>query len=92
VSLNEVASAFQGLQGVKGRVFLVGEIVATGQTNGDIEVALTADDRQAIGQGLPQYASRFVFHHVTGEPQEAHVEVTPGQVPQQGGQPEEQVA
>jgi hypothetical protein len=66
---------------VQGRVFLVGEIVERGETNGDIEVALTADDRQAIAAGVPQYAARLVFHHVQGEPQEKHVEVTPGKVP-----------
>jgi hypothetical protein len=86
IALNDVVAAFQSVQGVRGRVFLVGEIVARGETSADIEVALTEDDRQAIGTApsLAQYAPRFVFHQVSGEPQEEHVEVTPGRVPQRG--------
>jgi hypothetical protein len=41
VSLEEAQSAFQQVQGLVGRVFLVGEIVIRGETDSDIEVALT---------------------------------------------------
>jgi hypothetical protein len=90
VSENEVAAAFASLQGIKGRVFLVGEIVVNGQTAGDIEVSLTDDDRDAIASALPQYAARFIFHHVTGQPKEQFVEVTPGSPAKRGDMPDEQ--
>ena len=90
LSLGTVASDFSQLQGITGRVFLVGEIVVRGETSGDIEVALTEGaDRQTIASGLPQYAAQLVFHHVTVEPTEAHVEVTPGTQPRAGGPPPE---
>lgn len=86
VTLNEAAAAFQQVQGIQGRVFLVGQIVATGKTNGDIEVALTSGaDRGTLSAGLPQYAGRLVFHSVANEPNEAFVECTPGRPIQRGG-------
>jgi hypothetical protein len=79
ITLSDAVTAFQGVQGVQGRVFLVGEIVAQQQTSGDIEVALTeGGDRATLAAGLPQFAGRLVFHSVDGEPSEPHVEVTPG--------------
>jgi hypothetical protein len=79
VTLSDAVTAFQGVQGVQGRVFLVGEIVAQQQASGDIEVALTeGGDRATLAAGLPQFAGRLVFHSVDGEPSEPHVEVTPG--------------
>jgi hypothetical protein len=90
LSLNTVAADFSQLQGIVGRVFLVGEIVVRQETSGDIEVALTdGADRQTIATGLPQYAAQLQFHHVTAEPTEAHVEVTPGTTPKAGGPPPE---
>jgi len=86
VTLEEAISAFQGLQ-VEGQVFLVGEIVQSNQTSGDIEVSVTkGSDRQIIADGLPQWAARLQFHTVSGEPGEPHVEVTPGAVPEQRGE------
>jgi hypothetical protein len=84
--LNDAAAAFQGVQGIQGRVFLVGQIVVTGSTSGDIEVALTTgSDRGVLAQGLPQYAGRLTFHSVSGEPNEQFVEVTPGEQIRPGG-------
>ena len=86
VTLNDAAAAFNQVQGIQGRVFLVGQIVLTGQTNGDIEVALTTgSDRAVLAQGLPQYAGKLTFHSVTAEPNEQFVEVTPGTQIHQGG-------
>jgi hypothetical protein len=86
VTLDDAIQAFQGVNGVTGRVFLVGEIVQRGMTQDDIEVVITdASDRQVLVDGLPQYAGILVFHHVSDEPQEAHVEVTPGAEVVQGG-------
>ena len=83
--LDEAIQAFQGVQGVTGRVFLVGEIVQRGSTADDIEVAITdPSDRQVLIDGLPQYAGILVFHSVSAEPGEPHVEVTPGAEPLQG--------
>jgi hypothetical protein len=69
---------------VTGRVFLVGEIVQTGRTNDEIEVAVTeAADRQTLGDAL-QFP--MIFHTVSGEPDEPHLEVTPGAVPEVRGE------
>ena len=86
VTIDAATAAFQAVQGIVGRVFLVGEIVVRGQTNGDIEVALTdGADRKTLAAGLPDYQGRLVFHSVVNEPTERFVEVTPGTPPQQGG-------
>lgn len=83
--LSEAIQAFQGLTDIQGRVFLVGQIVQAGQSN-DIEIAVTEpSDRQKISQQLPQYSGQLVFHGVSAEPSEPHVEVTPGVVAKPGG-------
>jgi hypothetical protein len=85
ITLDAAVAAFQQVT-VTGRVFLVGEIVQRGQTDGDIEVALTKqEDQDALNQGLPQYAGRLVFHLVASEPSEPHMEVTQGAPAQRGG-------
>lgn len=87
VSLDDAIQAFQNVQGVTGRVFLVGEIVQRGVTEDDIEVAITdPSDRQVLIDGLPQYAGILHVHSVSAEPTEPHIEVTPGAEPLQGNQ------
>lgn len=84
VSLNEAAAAFQGVQGIVGKVYLVGEIVQRGQTTDVVEVAVTEQaDRQTLTSALPQYKLRF--HGVNREPTEPFLEVTPGAPAQRGG-------
>jgi hypothetical protein len=86
VTLDEAVKSFQALDGIRGRVFLVGAIVQESETSDNIEVALTdSSDKQTINDGLPVYAGRLTFHTVNKEPVEPHVEVTPGAVPQQAG-------
>ena len=87
ISLDAAIQDFQNVQGVTGRVFLVGEIVQAGQTQDDIEVAITdGSDRQVLIDGLPQYAGILHIHSVAAEPTEPHVEVTPGAEPLQSTQ------
>lgn len=87
ITLTDAVAAFQAVQGVTGRVFLVGGIVVQQQTSGDIEVALTeGSDRQVLAAGLPDFRGRLVFHSVEAEPTEPHVEVTPGAPAQPGPQ------
>ena len=77
ITLDQVTSEFQSLQGISGQIFLVGEIVQ-GQTNDDIEVAITEPaDKQTI-MDQSSLSTRIVFHAVQGEPSEEHIEVTPG--------------
>lgn len=79
ISLDMAVSAFQALTGIEGRVFLVGEIVERGETDDEIEVALTeGSDRTRIADSLTDFAPRMLFKSVEGEPQERYVEVTPG--------------
>lgn len=79
INVQEAIAAFQGLTGIQGRVWLVGEIVERGTTSDDIEVMVTEPgDRQTIASGLPQYMGRLTFHVTSGEPSERNVEVTPG--------------
>lgn len=86
ISLDEAVTAFQGVQGIVGRVFLTGEIVGRGTTDDDIEVALTeGQDRQTLADGLPQYAGLLAFSSVEAEPQERFIEVTPGAEALEGG-------
>jgi hypothetical protein len=86
IPLDQVVADFQNVQNVAGRVFLVGEIVQVGSTDDDIEVRLTEPgDRQAIADGLPQYAGLIAFGAVQDVPAETHIEVTPGAEPMQGG-------
>jgi hypothetical protein len=76
-------TALLALQGVAGQVFLVGEIVETGQTDDAVEIAVTDPaDRQTIKAGV-QF--EVVFHVVQGEPQEQYLEATPGGDPRAGG-------
>lgn len=88
ITLEQAVKDFGQVE-VKGKVFLVGEIVE-GQTDDDIEVALTdSSDRQPLSDGLPQYAGRLTFHTVSAEPTEPHVPVGPGAVPEaQGEEPD----
>lgn len=82
LKLDSVISAFAQIQ-PRGRVFLVGEIVATGQTADDVEVALTeAADREQLAS-LPFPTTARI---VQGEPQEPWIEVTPGAVGMRGGE------
>lgn len=84
--MEAATAAFQQVQGLRGRVFLVGEIADRGQTSTDIEVAVTdADDRQTLTDALDEYRGRLIFHLITGEPGEKFVEVTPGAPSQLGG-------
>lgn len=76
LTLDQVVQEFQGLQGVQGRIFLVGEIVQTGQTADTLDVDVTnPDDRQVINS---QIQIPMQFKVVSGEPGEPYVEVTPG--------------
>lgn len=85
-TVEEAQAAFQAVQGLTGRVFLTGEIVQRGETANDIEVAITNQpDQQILIDGLPQYQGRLVFHLVSHEPSEPHLEVTPGAPAQRGG-------
>jgi hypothetical protein len=85
VTLQDAQIAFQGLEGIQGRVFLVGEIVARGKTDDDLEVAVTEpSDKEPISQQLTQYSGRLSFHLVDEQPSERFVEVTPGAAPQTG--------
>jgi hypothetical protein len=87
IKLDEAVKAFQALSGLKGKVYLVGEIVQNSETNDDIEVSITnPDDKQVITDGLPQWAGRITFHTISKEPIEPHIEVTPGAVPEQKGE------
>jgi hypothetical protein len=85
--LDQVAQQFQGVQGLSGRVFLVGEIVAAGQTNDPVEVDITdSSDRDVISRQIQIPMKITVIH--TDTPQEQYIEVTPGANPvQQGQQP-----
>ena len=78
ILLGEAIAAFQLVE-VSGRVFLVGEIVETGEVRNNIDVAVTdPTDRQVLVSGLPQYQGRLSFLLVEGEPEEMNIEVTPG--------------
>lgn len=84
-TLDEVVQDFQSLEGLEGRVFLIGEIVSE-QFARDLEVAVTVGgDRQRIVQQLPEYRADTTFRVVPGEPRERFVEVTPGADPTPGG-------
>lgn len=86
INVNEAIAAFQQLQGITGKVFLVGEIVERGATDQDVEVMVTEpNDRQTIASQLPQYAGRLTFHVISGQPNERFVDVTPGATPNQPG-------
>jgi hypothetical protein len=83
VTLDQAMTALLALQGVAGQVFLVGEIIETGQTDDAVEISVTDPaDRQTIKSGVP---FEVVFHVVQGEPQEEFLEATPGADPRSGG-------
>jgi hypothetical protein len=85
LSLDQVAGMIQSVEGIEGRVFLVGAIVANGAAD-VVEIALTArDDRATIMETLPELAGRARFSIVSGEPDEPWFEVTPGTAPAFGG-------
>lgn len=82
ITLQQAQTDFLGVQGVQGKVWLIGEIVQQGGTQGPVEVAITNPaDKEVLTKGLPQY--QLSFKVVQGEPQEQSVEVTPGTQPQQ---------
>jgi len=84
-TLDEVVQDFQSLEGIEGRVFLIGEIVSE-EFARDLEVAVTVGpDRQRIVQQLPEYRADTTFRVVPGEPRERFIEVTPGADPTPGG-------
>ena len=86
VTIDDAIGMFQRVEGTEGRIFLVGEIVALGQTD-TLEVALTdLSDRQAIMDAVPMLHGMVSFTKVDGEPDEPFIEVTPGQEPRAGGQ------
>lgn len=83
VPLDLAQSALQSLQGIVGKVFLVGEIVDREETDDAVEIAVTEPaDRQTIKTGV-QFEVAFTV--VDGEPAEVFVEVTPGADPRPGG-------
>jgi hypothetical protein len=88
-TLDGAVSDFARIKKLKGRVFLVGEIVVKGATDGPIEVDVTDPiDKQTIINGLPdEYHGQLQFHTVPGEPEEQHVEVGPGKKGAPGGGP-----
>lgn len=86
-TLAQAQTDFLGVQGLQGKVWLVGEIVQQGATTGPVEVAVTVPgDKATLTKALPQYQMQFQV--VQGQPSEQAVEVTPGTpAPQQ--QPQE---
>lgn len=87
VTVDQVAQAVSGAQ-VAGKVFIVGELAVRGQTDGDIELAVTVpDDRDPLAQALGDLRARTTFHVVAKEPSEPHLDVTPG-APAQAGAPD----
>lgn len=88
--LDQVIQQFQAIQGLAGRVFLVGEIVQTGSTSDTINVDITSSsDRDVISR---QVQLPMQIKVVSKEPSEPYIEVTPGVNPVQKGelpQPEE---
>lgn len=79
-TLDQAVEDFSSLKKIKGNIYLVGEIVQDGSTNGPIEVAVTDPiDKQTILNGLPSdYHGQISFHNVTQIPSEPFVDVTPG--------------
>lgn len=74
LSLEAAEAALRGVELV-GRAWLVGQIVAAGQSS-EVEVAVTEDaDRQTIADAL---RVPVIFHRVAGEPAEESVEIGGG--------------
>lgn len=74
VILDQAIQAFQSLQ-VQGRVFLVGEIVQTGQTADPVNVDITSDADRDVVSKVP---FPVIVKVVAAEPSEPYIEVTPG--------------
>jgi hypothetical protein len=92
ITLDQALEAFSSLQGIEGRVFLIGEIVEQGQTDDELEVAITeGSDRQRIADQLPEFAGRMLFRSVPDVPGERYYEVTPGSTPAPGGLEEPEI-
>lgn len=82
-SIDMAMSALLAIMDIRGRVFLVGEIVDRGETDDTVEIAVTEpDDRQAIRDNV-QFEVAFTV--IETEPLEEFVEVTPGGDPRTGG-------
>lgn len=78
IALQDAVAVFQQAE-VTGRVWLVGEIVQTGQTTGEIEIDVTEPaDRQALVTAAPQFEGRMEFRVISTQPDEPAVEITPG--------------
>jgi hypothetical protein len=83
VTIDQAMSAVLAVQGIVGKVFLVGEIVVEGQTDDAVEISVTdAADRQTIKNSV-QF--EVAFQVIQGEPAEEYVEVTPGADPRADG-------
>ena len=75
-SLTDAQAAIGQIRGLQGRVWLVGEIVARGQTAGPVGVAVTVKaDGDLVQSSVPFQVQILV---VSGKPSEQAVEVTPG--------------
>lgn len=62
LSVEEVQEALEGVQKLKGQVFIMGELAQRGATAGVIELGLTSKlDKATIINALPQYKGRFNF-------------------------------
>jgi hypothetical protein len=76
VLLDDAIQQFHALQGVTGSIYLVGEIVQTGQTADTVNVDITADaDRDVIARGV-QFPVQIKV--VSGPPNEPYIDVSPG--------------
>lgn len=91
ITLDKAIQAFQSLQGLTGKVYLVGEIVQTGETSDVVAVDITADaDRDVVARGV-QFPVQIKV--IPAEPNEPYIEVTPGANPVMKGQmPEPEAA
>lgn len=79
-TLDQAVEDFSAIKKIKGNVYLVGEIVQDGSTDGPIEVDVTDPiDKQTLLNGLPTpYKGQISFHNVQSVPSEPFVDVTPG--------------
>lgn len=84
VTVEQAASAIQAVGPVPGRVFLIGEIVDRGETDDEVEVAVT--DRAAITMIRPNVQFPTDFTLVPDTPAERYIEVTPGTDITEGGE------
>lgn len=79
-TLQQAVDDFSRIKKLKGEVWLVGEIVQRGATDGDIEVDVTEMlDKATIINGLPdKYHGYIKVHPTQGVPEEPNVQVGPG--------------